>query len=421
MSITIETAASPGERGPAIVDLTDPESFAVDVPHAAFAAIRERPGLYWQPTTLGVANGGFWAVARFADIVAVERDPTTFSSSQGGAYPMTNQNPRSAEARTHLMMSDPPQHSRLRRAAAKGFSPRVVANFEPWVREIVREVLDCVEGKQEFDYVIEFARTIPGLVLARVLGIPDENRDALVSWAINVFDVMEPTEGLAEGQGMSEVVHAENFKMADFALRLQAAKRARPADDMFTQLGACVDNGELSQEEFLNWVLLMMAAGFETTHTAIGQSMRMYLENPEIAIATDRAIGDGLIDRVVDEYLRLITPPMQMARTATRDVAFAGEHVREGDVMVMYFIAGNRDPAVFSEPDRFNPWRTETETLAFGSGVHRCIGAHLAKLEVRILWEELRARRVMLRLKGQPRRGRSIFINQLKALPVRRV
>ncbi|MFE9327541.1 cytochrome P450 [Nocardia sp. NPDC052278] len=185
-------------------------------------------------------------------------------------------------------------------------------------------------------------------------------------------------------------------------------------------LNGCVERGEITQSEFLNWMTLMMGAGYETTHTAIGQSMCMYLTDPEVQAATDRAVDEGVVDRAVDEFVRMISPPMQMARTAVRDVEFHGQQLREGDVLVMYYVAANRDPAVFAEPDRFDPWRTETETLAFGSGVHRCIGSNLAKLEVRILWEELRASGLRLRLNGAPKRGWSNFINQLNELPVTR-
>jgi cholest-4-en-3-one 26-monooxygenase len=336
------------------------------------------------------------------------------STSKGGAYPMTNQ---SIGAGVHLMMSDPPVHTRLRRAAAQGFGPKVVRHFEPWIREIVTEVLDGIEGKARFDVVEEFAKTIPAYVLIRVLGIPREDRETLVNWVIEVFDATQSTDG----ENPAEKVNATNAKMTDYALRMKELKRTQPADDMFTQMGACVDSGELSIEEFLSWMFLTMAAGFETTHTAIGHSMRMYIENPEIAEATDRAIEEGLSGRVVDEYLRLISPPMQMARTATRDVEFCGEQIRKDDVMVNYFISANRDSKVFANPDSFDPWRPEKSTLAFGSGPHHCIGAHLAKLELKILWEELHRRGIKLRLDGQPRRGMSIFINQLRALPVARV
>jgi cytochrome P450 len=209
--------------------------------------------------------------------------------------------------------------------------------------------------------------------------------------------------------------------MAGYSMKLQKEKEQHPADDMFTAVGELVTNGTLTQQEFLQWMFVTIAAGFETTHTAIGQSMRMYLEDEQVHERTDRALAEGLSGRVVDEYIRLISPPMHMCRTATRDTVFADTQIRKDDLLVMYYAAANRDTSIFSRPDEFDPWRAEAQTLAFGSGVHRCLGAHLAKLEVSILWEELRAANLNLRLNGEPKRGWSCMINQLTELPVAQV
>jgi cytochrome P450 len=404
-----------------IPDLSDPGTYVDDVPHAAFAAIQRRPGLYWQPTTLAAVNGGFWAVTRFADIVAIEKDPATFTSTRGAAYPQMMDGPIDGPSKDNIMMSDPPRHTRLRRVAAKGFGPRVVANFEPWIREIVRDAIASVADRDEFDFVEEFARTIPAYVVATILGTPREDRKRMVDWTTELFAAGQRTEGLAEGEGTLANVVETQLEVAAYAEQIREIKRAHPADDMCTVLNGCVDRGEINDAEFLQWMTLIMGAGYETTHTAIGQSMRMYLEDAEIRELTDRALAEGMIGRAVDEYFRLISPPMEMARTAVRDVDFLGQQIRERDVLVLYYVAANRDPAVFAEPNRFNPWRPETQTLAFGSGIHRCLGAHLAKLEVQILWEELRAAGLRLRRNGAPRRGWSNFINQLNELPVARV
>lgn len=404
-----------------IPDLSDPRTFVDDVPIEAFRAIREKPGLYWQPTPISTTHGGYWAVTRFADILAIEKDLESFTSTHGAAYPLMSTGPMQGPSADDLLLTDPPRHTRLRKVAAKGFGPRVVANFEPWIREIVREAIAAVDGRDTFDWVAEFAQTIPAYVIGRVLGIPREDRERLVAWTIAIFAATQQTEGLLPGEGTAQKTEGPQREMTEYAATIQELKRANPADDMFTVLGKCVDDGEITQAEFLQWMVLMMAAGFETTHTAIGHSMRMYLEDPEVRAATDRAVDEGLAGRAVDEYIRLISPPMQMARTAIRDLEFAGTEIREGDVMVLYFLAANRDPAVFSEPDRFNPWRPEKDTLAFGSGVHRCIGSYLAKLEVQVLFEELRAAGLNLRLGGEPKRGWSNFINQLTSLPVARV
>ncbi|WP_454627378.1 cytochrome P450 [Bradyrhizobium cenepequi] len=400
-------------------NLTDPRTFVEDVPYEAFARMRGLPGLHWQPTTIATANGGFWAVTRFADIVAVEKDPATFTSTKGAAYPGTNQQ-ESVLMSDLLMMTDPPRHSHLRRAAAKGFGPRVVANFEPWVREIVCEVVDRIQSLDTFDWINEVARTIPARVVARVVGVPREDEPLIVQWTLAVFAAAQQTEDLEEGANNQQAVIKVMLEMAPYIEKLQILKREQPADDMFTELSRCVDKGELTQNEFLNWMFLMMTAGFETTHTAIGHSMRLYLTDQVVADRTDRAIGEGRTNRAMDEFLRLISPPMQMARTATRDLEFAGEQVRKDDVMVLYYAAANRDERVFANPDEFDPWRSETDSLAFGSGVHRCIGAYLAHLELKVLWEELHRRGLKLRLNGEPKRGWSVFINQLTSLPVRK-
>lgn len=414
MSLTYE------EKGNvSIPDLSDPATFAEAVPHAAFAEIQGLAGLHWVPTTIANKNGGYWAVTRFADIVEIEKDPATFSSAGGPAFPYTNLSPDHPSV-DMIMCTDPPRHNYLRRAAAKGFAPRIVAKFEPWVREVVTQAIDAVEGRSEFDFVEEFARTIPAYVIATVLGAPREDRAYLVELLTDFFDAAQHFEDLEEGEGTADRVIPLMGQLTDYAAKMQQVKLASPGDDMFTELSRCVERGEISQAEYLQWMFVMIAAGFETTHTTIGQSMRMYLEDPEIAALTDKAVEEGRIDRVVDEYLRTISPVIQMARTATRDLTFAGEQIRKDDVVVLYYAAANRDPAVFSEPNRFNPSRPETELLSFGTGVHRCLGAHLAKLELQILWEELRKRGVKLELAGEPRRGWSNYINLLTELPVRR-
>ncbi|MFE9327504.1 cytochrome P450 [Nocardia sp. NPDC052278] len=409
--------------GPTVVDdvipdLSDPRTFVEAVPHDGFRLLRERDGLYWQPTEISPSRGGYWAVTRFEDIVAIERDTSTFTSTHGVSYPLIFPFPAPAPLSDNLMFTDPPRHAGLRRSAAAGFAPRVVANFDPWVREIVREAIADVESVTEFDYVQKFARTIPAYVIGRVLGCPREDRQRILDWTDRLFAVGQQTEDGQAAQ-IAAVLRVQE-EIEAYCAVMQERKRKEPADDMFTALGKIADAGDITQSEFLQWTLLIMTAGFETTHTAIGQSMRLILENEDIRSAADRAIDEGLSGKLADEFIRFITPAMQMARLATRDVEVAGTNVLKGDAVVLYFVAANRDASVFAEPDTFNPWRTETATLAFGSGVHRCIGSYLAKLEVQILFEELRAAGVRLRLNGAPKRGWSNFINQIAELPVAR-
>ncbi|MDI9979517.1 cytochrome P450 [Rhodococcus sp. IEGM 1307] len=402
-----------------IPDLSDPATFTDAVPNAAFAEIRNRPGLHWVATPVANSHGGYWAVTRYDEIVEIERDPASFTATNGSPFPYTNL-PKDHPAKDNVMCVDPPRHNYLRRATAKGFAPRIVANFEPWVRDVVIEIIEGLEGKTEFDFIEEYGRTIPAFVIARVLGAPKEDRAYLVQLIQDYIDAGQMTESLEEGEGVGERIIPLMMQITDYAAKIQKVKLANPADDMFTELARCVERGEINQDEYLQWMFVMLAAGYETTQTTIGQSMRMYLEDPEIREATDKAIAQGETMLAVEEYLRLISPPMQMARTATRDLDFHGQKILEGQVMVLYYVAANRDTTKFSEPDRFNPWRPEKENLVFGAGAHRCIGSHLAKLELQILWDELAKRNIRYELAGEPKRGYSNFINQLRSLPVRR-
>jgi cytochrome P450 len=396
-----------------VPNLSDPQTFAPGVPHEAFARIREMPGLYWQPAPYGTARGGFWVVTRFADIQELESQPDVFSSSRGMAWPATNL-PAGEQSPIYnsLMGMDPPRHSGVRRVAAAAFGPRVVKNFDPWVRGIVVQTLDHIETLPAFDYITEVAQVIPSLVIARIQGVPAEDNDWIVERALAMF------EGHQSGDIRNSTAVIETI-FDYYREKLIPEKLREPADDMTTVLAHAAERGEITWPEAYNFLNLLQGAGFETTHTLIGQSMRMILEDAQVSERTSRGIEELGPDKVVEELLRVITPAMHMSRTATKDTELAGETIREGDTLNIYFIAANRDPAVFTNPDEFDPWRKETASLTFGSGAHRCIGNALAKLELRILFEEMNKRGMRLQGNGEPKRGFSTFINQIRSLPVK--
>lgn len=398
-------------------DFSDPATFVDGVPHGAFDIVRELPGLYWQPTQFGTYRGGFWLASRFADIVEVEKSTESVTSNLGFFYPVAGSlmkmTPQDLiEARHNIMRSDPPEHSRMRRAAAASFAPRVVARFDDWIRAVVNEVLDDCLILTEFDWVEHAAKLIPSRVVAAVLGVPAERREDIVKWTDAMFHAATSPEGAVRMRAIAEEMYIYIRELDEF-------KRAEPGDDMATLLGQSVDRGDITFDEYLNYIMLLMVAGYETTHTLIGQSMRLYLEDPQVAATTDAFVAEGKSAPLIDEFLRFITPAMNMARVATRDFEVAGTQIKENDVIQLMFISGNRDSDVFQNPHSFHPDRSETATLAFGSGPHRCIGNALAKLEGRILFEELARRDVQLKLAGVPKRGWSTWINQLFELPVR--
>jgi cytochrome P450 len=399
-----------------IPDFTDPATYVDSVPYEAFDELRTRPGLYWQKAAEGTYNGGFWVVTRFNDIVEIEQQPAVFSSVPGAFFPLANMSGDGPMSK-HILFMDPPEHSRVRRVAMKSFGPRVVARFDDWIREVVNETLDEAVQRGSFDWIEDVARLIPSRVIAAVMGVPRELRGQVVEWSDAIFHgQVNQDEGAALAQAFEEV----NVYMAE----LGRQKLRDPQDDMVTVIAQSLDRGEIDEGEYAMYVTALLIAGYETTHTVIGQSMRLILEDQNIRNACDQAFDDGQFNGVVDEFLRYVTPAMNVTRTATEDIDFHGQAIRRNDTMQLMLNAANRDPAVFADPHRFDPTRVpgkqlSGDGLAFGSGLHRCVGNVLAKMDSRILFEEMHRRDIRLELDGEPRRGWSTLINQLLALPVR--
>ena len=397
-----------------IPDFTDPATYVAGVPHAAFDELRSRPGLYWQKAAEGTYNGGFWVVTRFNEIVEIEQQPALFSSVPGAFFPLANMGGDSP-MRKHILFMDPPEHSRVRRVAMKSFGPRVVAHFDGWIREIVNETLDEALQRGSFDWIADVARLIPSRVIASVMGVPRELRQQVVDWSDAIFTstVTQDDDGAAMARAFDEV----NVYMA----KLGEEKLRHPQDDTTTVLAQSLDRGEIDKAEYAMYTTALLIAGYETTHTLIGQAMRLILEDEDIRRTCELACE---FNAVVDEFLRYVTPAMNVTRTATQEIDFHGQTIRRNDTMQLMLIAANRDPDVFAHPHRFDPSRPRGKTLpadgvAFGSGLHRCVGNVLAKMDTRILFEEMRRRGVRLELDGEPQRGWSTLINQLLLLPVR--
>ena len=399
-----------------IPDFTDPATYVAGVPHEAFDELRSRPGLYWQKTIEGTYNGGFWVVTRFNEVVEIEQEPAVFSSVPGAFFPLANMGGDGPMSK-HILFMDPPEHSRVRRVAMKSFGPRVVAHFDGWIRDIVNETLDEALQRGSFDWISDVARLIPSRVIAAVMGVPRELRGQVVDWSDAIFEGQVNQDG---GAAMAQAFEEVNVYMAE----LGQEKLRDPQDDMVTVLAQSLDRGEIDDGEYAMYTTALLIAGYETTHTLIGQSMRLILEDKDVQRGCDRAFEAGEFNAVVEEFLRLVTPAMNVARTATEEIEFHGQAIRRNDTMQLMLIAANRDPDVFADPHRFDPSRARGKALsggdglAFGSGLHRCVGNVLAKMDSRILFEEMHRRDVRLELDGDPRRGWSTLINQLLSLPV---
>jgi cytochrome P450 len=390
------------------IDLSDLATWANGPPHAVFDALREHAPVHWQPVEAGAPNGGFWSITRFEDIASISRDRDSFTATQGCAFPVTDV----ASFSEQMMFKDPPEHTRLRRIVSRGFSPRVVANFETWVRDIVAETLDRIEVLDTFDFVAEVAAVVPARVIAEVLGVPEGRRADILKWANLSFaayiDAFDP-ESNAKAMG----------EMMDYSFELRELKRREPGEDMVT--GLVNSPEQLTDKEFMNFFVLLLMAGFETTHTMMAQGMRAMIEDESIAGQVATQCADGNSSAAVEEILRYVSPVNEMVRVATKDMVIGGQSIPEGDMVTMWYVSANRDPAVFENPHVFDTTRSPNPHMGFGGGgAHFCIGANLARLEGRILFEELHRRDIRLKLAGEPMQVPNMFLNQLAKLPVAR-
>jgi len=286
-----------------------------------------------------------------------------------------------------------------------------VARFEDWVRETVVDILDGLPSGETFDAVELVAAELPAQVIASVMGAPVEDRHRIVQWANEIFGREEPG-----GMERSQRAIGEVFAYAN---ELRAIKRREPAADMISDLSNAEYEGvPITTGEFQQFVMALLIAGFETTHTLIAQTLRLMSEEPAIddQVRTTTAVDGGR--SAVEELLRYITPAMQMARVATRPVSIRDVEINLGDMVVMWYVAANRDPDVFDDPHTFRAGRVPNHASFGAGGPHYCIGQQLARLEGRILLQEMVRRDFRFDLAGPPRRRPTVFINALQALPV---
>jgi cholest-4-en-3-one 26-monooxygenase len=352
-------------------------------------------------------------VTKYQDVIDVERDPKTFSSARGGAL-LDDQGEG-----TELMMlnQDPPQHTRLRNLVARGFTPKVMKGLEPHIRDAARQIVDRVASRDDVvDFVPNLAAELPLVVIAELLGIPYEDRHKVFEWSNRLVGAADPEYAGTEESGPP--INA-SIELYAYAQSLADDRRARPMDDIVTTLiTAELDGEKLSDIEFNVFVLLLAVAGNETTRNLISGGMLALMEHPD---QRDRLVADldGLLPSAVDEMLRWVSPVQYFRRTATVDTELRGVPIRAGQKVTIWYGAANRDEDVFPQAHEFDVGRAPNEHVAFGGrGPHYCLGASLAKLEIRVMFEEILGRLPDMRLAGEPERLRSTLISGIKHLPV---
>jgi cytochrome P450 len=373
------------------VDFTDLDNFANGFPHELFAVHRREAPVYWHSPTEHTPDGeGFWSVASYAETLAVLKDPLTFSSVTGGDRPFGGTLLQDLSiAGQVLNMMDDPRHTQIRRLVSSGLTPRMISSVEDDLRTRTRRLLDAVVPGEPFDFVMEVAAELPMQMICILLGVPESERHWL-------FEAIEPQFdfGGSRKAALSQLSAEEaGSRMYTYGLELIASKRAQPTDDMLSVVANAAladDAPAMSDLELYLFFSLLFSAGAETTRNAVAGGLLALADHPEQL----RQLREGLdtLPTAVEEMVRWTSPSPSKRRTATRDVTVGGASIGAGQKVQIWEGSANRDASVFDDADEFDIARKPNPHLGFGQGVHYCLGANLARLELRVLFEELLSR-----------------------------
>lgn len=382
------------------VRLIDGAFYAGDA-HTHFHWMREHAPVYWDEA------GQVWGIASYADVMTVSKDPPTFCSGQG-MRPDTPSMP-------YMVNLDDPLHRQRRALVNKGFTVRRVAEREPRLREICVDLIERAQARGRFDFVHDLAAWLPLIVIGDMLGVQPDAYDDLLRWS----DDMLSSSGVMIPERLERAQQAF-LEYREYQLRVIADRRARPPQDDLVSIlvHAEIDGAKLDDDALVMESLLILIGGDETTRHVISGGMHQLFHHPEQRRAL--AHDPTKIPTAVEEMLRWVSPIQNMARTATRDVVLHGQRLRQGDKLLLLYPSANRDDAVFDQPLTFNIARTPNDHVAFGFGAHYCLGASLARLELRVMFEELLARMPALELAtdAPPSMRASNFITGIESLPV---
>ena len=389
------------------IDLLDPASFVGSQPHQQFRWLREHEPVFRHPRPEG---GHFWALTRYADVRAVGRDHQTFSNAAGGIHVHDMLPDALAMAQKMMLYMDPPAHHRYRRLVRDPFQPLGAEAMRGRIEALARQIVDKVAARGECDLVEDVAGELPSYVIADMLGIPlDDGRHLYVL-----------TEKMHSATIPQEQAASAVMEMLMYAAQVRQRKLAEPADDIASALvhGHVKDHGELTAEEFNWFFLLLINAGGDTTRNAVGGGMYTLFQHPA-ELARLRADLDRLLPTAVEEVLRWCSPVVYMRRTALKGCTVGDASIRGGDALALYYGAANRDPEAFPNPEHFDVGRQPNDHIAFGGGVHFCLGVHIARVEIQVMLRELLTRLPDLEMSDEPEWLDSNFIWGPKHLPVR--
>ena len=405
------------------VDLTDLDRFRDGLAWGQFDTLRREDPVHWNPESDG--GRGFWSVTRYDDIWAVDKDTETFTSEQFVNLEEVDEDLR--DVRRSMLETDGPRHLAMRQLIQREFSPRnLMKNYEGFLRELTRATVDEALTEPEFDFVEKISGDFPIQVLARLLDVPREDTGQLIAWGDEMVGNTDPeyTDHPFDSPESERYKHLPfrsptTQDVFDYGRALRDARRNGDGTDLVSVLANKVpaDGVPLSDTDFDNYFLLLVIAGNETTRQAISNTMLGLIDQPDQLRALQE--DPALVSSGLEELLRWASPVYHFRRTATRDVELGGKTIAEGDKVVMWFGSGNRDESRFEDPYRIDVHRHNVDHVTFGKGSpHLCLGNALARMEVRLMFEELLPRLADIEVTGEVARVRSNFVNGIKRFPV---
>lgn len=398
------------------IDLTAPETFMGGQPREVYRYLRNEEPVYWhEDPAQGV---GFWAVTKQEDLDYVSKNPLLFSSHARSCLRMESPEEQLELMRTMLINMDPPQHLNYRRLVRTAFTPRAVDAYEERFRAVAKEILDNAVTDGRCEFVEEIAAELPLIAICELMGVPLEKRKRLFELTNIMLGMDDPELATSEEDGQNAAA-----EMYMIAMELAASHKTDPHNDIVdVLLTGTVEDEPLSEGDFCNFFLMLIVAGNETTRTVTTHGMRLLIEHPE---QYQMLVDDpSKLDDAIEEFLRYNPAIIAFRRTAMEDCAIGGQAIKKGDKIELYYGAASSDESVFSDPDTFDITRNNREDVrnehrAFGIGQHFCLGSHLARLELQVIFEEVLRRIRNPQLDGEIRWLRSNFINGIKQMPIR--
>ena len=397
------------------LDLCDLDLFADGFPHAVFAELRESAPVWWHPPTDNTPGGeGFWVISRHEDVRNILHDPTTFSSESGpgrdgnGGTTLIDM-PAGFVTGVMLNMSDPPTHERIRALVNRAFTPRSIELLDGWLRDRAAGLVDTALERGTVDFVVDVAAELPLQTIAELMGVPQSDRHQLFEWTGAILDY-----GDRSLNDISDELVNAGLGLRGYADELIAERRSHPGADLLTKV-VCTDP-PLSPEEEQAFFSLLFTAGSETTRNSIAAGLLALIERPDEwrRLQSDRS----LLPTAVEEILRWTSATAYNRRTVTIDVDFGGHRFEAGQKTTHWYPSANRDATVFDDPFRFDVGRSPNPHLAFGHGIHHCLGAALARREISVVFDALLDRVDDIELAGPVEWGRSNKHTSMRHLPV---